>query len=200
MAAPAEPDPPARARGGPRLGHRGRSRRRALVVAAVLLGLFLLTGIWIVRSLRTLGGGGGVGRPAPPFSAPTLAGSTFALADLRGKVVLLDFWATWCAPCLAEMPALRRLDETAGPQGLAVVGINIEGAAARRAVDDVVREAGLRYPTVIDEGEVRRLYGVEGLPHLVIIDRQGVVRRVFQGAAPAAEVAQAVGETLTLVP
>jgi cytochrome c biogenesis protein CcmG, thiol:disulfide interchange protein DsbE len=201
MAAPAEPDPPARARGGPRHGPRGRARRRALFVAAALLALFLLNGIWIVRSLRTLGGGaGGVGRPAPAFRAATLAGPPLALADLRGKVVLLDFWATWCAPCLAEMPALRRLDETAGPRGLAVVGINIEGAAARRAVDDVVREAGLRYPTVIDEGEVRRRYGVEGLPHLVIIDRQGVVRRVFQGAAPAAEVAQAVGEALTLVP
>jgi thiol-disulfide isomerase/thioredoxin len=189
MAEPAVPDP------------RRRARRRALLAAGVLLALFLLNGIWIVRSLRTLGGGaGGVGRPAPLFRAPALGGATVALADLRGKVVLLDFWATWCAPCLAEMPALRRLDETVGPRGLAVVGINIEGAAARRAVEDVVREAGLRYPTVIDEGEVRRLYGVEGLPHLVVIDREGIVRREFQGAALAAEVAQAVEETLTLVP
>jgi len=188
MAAAAAPDP------------RGRARRRALIVAAALLALFLLNGIWIARSLRSLGGGaGGVGRPAPPFRAPTLAGPPLALADLRGKVVLLDFWASWCAPCLAEMPALRRLDETDGPRGLAVVGINIEGAAARRAVDDVVREAGLRYPTVIDEGQVRQLYGVGGLPHLVLIDREGIVRRVFLGATPEAELARAVEETLFLV-
>ncbi|MBI5477599.1 MAG: TlpA family protein disulfide reductase [Deltaproteobacteria bacterium] len=189
MAAPAVPDP------------RGRARRRALVAAAVLLALFLLNGAWIVRSLRSLGGGAaGAGRPAPAFSGPTLVGPRLALADLRGQVVLLDFWATWCGPCLAEMPALRRLDETAGPRGLAVVGINIEGAAARRAVDDVVREAGLRYPTVLDEGQIRQLYGVGGLPHLVLIDREGIVRRVFQGATPAAEMARAVEETLTMVP
>ena len=176
---------------------RGRARRRALVVAAVLLALFLANGIWIVRSLRGLGDGvAGEGRPAPPFRAPTVVGPPVALADLRGQVVLLDFWATWCAPCLAEMPALRRLDQTLGPRGLAVVGVNIEGAAARRAVDDVVREAGLRYPTVLDEGEVRRLYDVSGLPHLVLIDREGIVRRVFKGATAEAELQQAVAEAL----
>jgi cytochrome c biogenesis protein CcmG, thiol:disulfide interchange protein DsbE len=180
---------------------RRRARRRALVVAAVLLGLFALNGVWIVHSLRTLGGGdGGTGKPAPLFRGPTLAGPTFALADLRGRVVLLDFWATWCAPCLAQLPSLRHLDETMGPRGLAVVGINIEGAAARRAVDDVVREAGLRYPTVLDEGEVQRLYGAVALPHLVLIDRSGNVRRVFRGGIAEAEIAQAVEETLTLVP
>jgi cytochrome c biogenesis protein CcmG/thiol:disulfide interchange protein DsbE len=194
-------EPRAGASGDPPHSPRARARRRALVVTAALLGLFLLNGIWIVRSLRSLGGGpGGVGRPAPAFRAPALAGPPVDLASLRGRVVLLDFWATWCAPCLQEMPALRRLDETLAPRGLAVVGVNIEGAAARRAVDDVVREAGLRYPTVIDEGEVRRLYGVEGLPHLVVIDREGVVRRVIQGAARTAEVAAAVEETLTMVP
>jgi thiol-disulfide isomerase/thioredoxin len=190
MAEPTVPDRP-----------RARARRRALLVAGVLLALFLLNGFWIVRSLRSLGGGAaGVGLPAPVFRAPTLGGQTLALGDLRGQVVLLDFWATWCAPCLAEMPTLRRFDERFGPRGLAVVGINIEGAAARRAVEDVVREAGLRYPTVIDEGEVRRSYRVEGLPHLVIIDREGIVRRVFPGAGPPAELAQAVEETLAMVP
>ena len=138
--------------------------------------------------------------PAPLFRAPTLTGPPVALAELRGRVVLLDFWATWCAPCIAQLPALRHLDETLGPRGLAVVGINIEGAAARRAVDDVVREAGLRYPTVLDEGEVQRLYGAGTLPHLVLIDRDGILRRVFRGATSEAEIAQAVEEALTLVP
>jgi cytochrome c biogenesis protein CcmG, thiol:disulfide interchange protein DsbE len=180
---------------------RGRARRRALIAAGVLLVLFLLNGVWIVRSLRSLGGGAaGVGKPAPLFRGPTLAGPPVALADLRGRVVLLDFWATWCGPCLAEMPVLRHLDETAGPRGLAVVGVNIEGAAARRAVDDVVREAGLRHPTVLDEGHVRQLYGVGGLPHLVLIDREGIVRQIFQGATPEAELARAVEGALSAVP
>jgi cytochrome c biogenesis protein CcmG, thiol:disulfide interchange protein DsbE len=179
---------------------RGRARRRALVVAAVLLGLFALNGVWIVRSLRTLGGEDGAGRPAPAFRGPTLAGPPLALADLRGKVVLLDFWATWCAPCMAQLPALRRLDETLGPRGLAVVGINIEGPSARRAVEDVVREAGLRYPTVLDAGEVQRRYGASALPHLVLIDRDGSLRRVFRAGDAEAEIARAVEEALSLVP
>jgi thiol-disulfide isomerase/thioredoxin len=179
---------------------RTRARRRALVVAAVLLGLFVANGVWIVRSLRSLGGQHGAGRPAPAFRAPTLAGPPLALADLRGRVVLLDFWATWCAPCLQQLPALRRLDETLGPRGLAVVGINIEGAAARRAVEDVVREAGLRYPTVLDEGEVAKQYGASALPHLVLIDRDGLQRQVFRGGGAEAEIARAVEDALTLVP
>jgi thiol-disulfide isomerase/thioredoxin len=183
------------------VGPRGRARRRALAAAGVLLALFFLNGVWIARSLRSLGGGGAdTGRPAPLFRAPTLAGPPVELADLRGKVVLLDFWATWCAPCLAQLPVLRRLDEDLGPRGLAMVGINIEGAAARRAVDDIVREARLRYPTVLDEGEVQRLYAARVLPHLVLIDRDGNLRRVFLGRTPEAEIAQAVEEALTLVP
>jgi thiol-disulfide isomerase/thioredoxin len=176
---------------------RRRARRRALLVAAVLLVLFAANGVWIARSLRGLGGGAArVGQPAPTFSGATLAGPPLALTDLRGKVVMLDFWATWCAPCLAEMPALRRLQESRGPRGLAVVGINIEGQGARRAVADVVQDAGLTFPTVMDEGEIQRRYRVEGVPFVVVIDRVGIVRRIFPGATTAAELERAVDQAL----
>jgi cytochrome c biogenesis protein CcmG/thiol:disulfide interchange protein DsbE len=180
---------------------RARARRRALGVAGVLLLLFAVNAIWIGRSLRRLGSEPvTVGKAAPELVGPTLTGATFRLADLRGKVVLLDFWATWCAPCVAELPVLARLQASRGPRGLAVVGVNIEGDGARRAVTDELREAGVGYPNVLDEGEARARYGITALPHLVLVDRAGVVRRQFLGATAPEDLEAAVDALLRGAP
>jgi len=180
---------------------RARARRRALWIAGALLVLFAGNAVWIGRGVLGLGRPVvAVGQPAPALAGPTLAGPRLRLADRRGQVVLLDFWATWCAPCVAELPSLARLAASRGPRGLAVVGVNIEGEAARRAVADTVREAGVRYPTVLDDGEARERYGVTALPYLVLIDRAGIVRREFRGATPAAELESAVDAVLRGLP
>jgi peroxiredoxin len=111
-------------------------------------------------------------RTTPPaFSGPTFDGKV-SLTDIRGRVVLLNFWASWCAECRPEMPVLQRLHEELGPRGLAVVGINArEDAATLRRYATELR---LTFPLVFDrDGTINRQYGVVGLPTTFLISRDG---------------------------
>ena len=119
---------------------------------------------------------------APDFTLATLDGSTVRLADLRGKVVLLNFWATWCPPCKAEMPDLDALQRIYGEsQGLVVLGINLQEDAG--TVASFVQERNLSFPVLLDtDGTVTSgLYQVRPLPTSFIIDRQGYIRDVWNG-------------------
>jgi thiol-disulfide isomerase/thioredoxin len=104
------------------------------------------------------------------------------LGDLRGKVVLVDFWATWCKPCRATMPALQRLYTRYHQRGLEIVSINIEGQAAAPRALSFARRLGLSFPVVVDGGRVTSEYHVTTIPHLVLVDQRGVVRGVHRGA------------------
>ena len=111
------------------------------------------------------------GTTPPAFSGRTLDGSV-SLSDIRGRVVLLNFWASWCAECRPEMPVLQRLHEELEPRGLAVVGINArdEASTLRR----YARELRLTFPLVFDrDGTINRQYGVVGLPTTFLIGRDG---------------------------
>lgn len=127
-----------------------------------------------------------VGAPAPAFARTTpLAGAPASLADLRGKVVLLDFWASWCGPCRMIAPRLSALRDKLGPQGLVVVGLTAD-EPERAAVS--AERFKMRYPVVVDGlGETSKSYGVTNLPTLVLIDKAGVVRDVFVGFDPGGE-------------
>jgi peroxiredoxin len=120
-----------------------------------------------------------VSRPAEPIAAPDLelpdlAGKPVRLRDLRGRVVLLNFWATWCAPCREEMPALQTLARELGPRGLTVVGVNFKESA--REVEPFVREHGLEFPMLLDaEGRVSERYQVFALPVTFLVDRRGML-------------------------
>lgn len=112
------------------------------------------------------------GMMPPAFSGRTLDARDLSLADLRGRVVVLNFWASWCQECRPEMPVLERLHRTLGPRGLTVVGINAreDPAAARRFADAL----GLSFPMVLDqEGRINGQYGVVGLPTTFLIGRDG---------------------------
>ena len=121
------------------------------------------------------------GTKPPSFSGPTLATQPLSLADLRGKVVLMNFWATWCAECRPEMPMLQKLHRDFASQGLAIVGINAR--EDRSAVARYATELRLSFPLVLDPaGKTNDLYGVIGLPTTFIVARDG--RAVAFGVGP----------------
>jgi peroxiredoxin len=108
----------------------------------------------------------------PAFNGHTTDGRTVSLASLRGKVIILNFWATWCLECRPEMPIFDRLHREYAPHGLSIVGINArEGTAAIRGY---AKELGLTFPLVLDSrGEINGDYGVIGLPTTFFIGRNG---------------------------
>jgi peroxiredoxin len=122
-----------------------------------------------------------VDKPAPEFTRPVLAngGASLRLADLRGKVVVLDFWAPWCGPCVASMPQLDAWHRKLAAKGLVIVGITSEDPDQVKAF---VKEHQLGYPMTHDQDNALwRDYFVLGIPTTVIIDRAGVVRHVELG-------------------
>ncbi len=119
---------------------------------------------------------------APDFTLVALDGGAVRMVDLRGKVVLLNFWATWCPPCKAEMPDLDALHRTYGEsQGLIVLGVNLQEDPG--TVAPFVHEHDLSFPILLDaDGHVTSdLYHVRPLPTSFIIDRQGHIRDVWNG-------------------
>jgi peroxiredoxin len=121
-----------------------------------------------------------VGRAAPDFRLERLGGGEVRLSDLRGQVVILNFWATWCAPCRQEMPEFVRLYSALQGQGLEIVAVDLQEAEGQ--VQGFVDEFGMRFPTVFDRtGEVARTYRVNQLPVTLIVDREGVIRATKYG-------------------
>jgi peroxiredoxin len=122
------------------------------------------------------------GAPAPDFAYPTLAGDTLALSDLRGSVVLLNIWATWCPPCVREMPAMERLYAELRDEGLRVVAVSVDARGAGRDVRSFVHELGLTFDILLDpSGNIEHAYAVSGLPTTYLIDREGRIRRKVIG-------------------
>jgi peroxiredoxin len=122
----------------------------------------------------------GPGEPAPAFTLTSLEGSKVSLSDFRGKVVILDFWATWCPPCKREIPDFIVLQTKYGAQGLQILGVAVsdEESAVRKFVKDV----GMNYPVVLGTPAVSSQYGgVESIPTTFVIDRDGKIRETFVG-------------------
>jgi thiol-disulfide isomerase/thioredoxin len=118
--------------------------------------------------------------PAPDFTLPTLSGAPIHLSELRGKVVLLNFWATWCVPCRTEMPSLEALYQRYQERGLDILAINVD-TLSTAGVEAFVQEGGVTFRIALDPSwSTARVYGVVGLPTTYLIDREGnvVVREV----------------------
>jgi len=120
---------------------------------------------------------GEIGSRLPDFELKDLTGRPISSVDLHGKVVLVDFWATWCQPCKKEMPGYQKLADRYGPRGFAVIGFKSE--VMRDAEDPLgfARKIGVRYPVVVASEDVAQKFGgIVGLPTTLLYDRQGILR------------------------
>jgi thiol-disulfide isomerase/thioredoxin len=125
---------------------------------------------------------GEIGSRLPGFSVRDLRGREISSADLRGKVVLIDFWATWCQPCKKEMPGYQKILDRYGARGVAVVGFKFD---TMMDVEDPIlfaKKLGVRYPLAVAADDLKQKFGgVEGLPTTMVYDRQGILRNKVIG-------------------
>jgi len=138
-----------------------------------------------------------VGKPAPDFTLKDLAGNDVKLADTKGSVTLLDFWATWCPPCVEGMPNLERIHKERAKEGIRVIAIN--AMEEKDKVAAFVKARSLTLPVVLDaDGKAGESYELEGYPTSVIIKRDGTIHKVLHPVGPEGERAleEALGEAL----
>lgn len=116
-----------------------------------------------------------VGFPAPDFAFPDLNGQQISLSDHRGKVVLVNIWATWCPPCRQEMPSMQKLYERFRGENFEILAVSIDSTGPE-AVAPFMRTMNLTFPALLDpKGEIGPLYGLTGVPESIIIDKEGIV-------------------------
>jgi cytochrome c biogenesis protein CcmG, thiol:disulfide interchange protein DsbE len=133
--------------------------------------------------------------PAPDFTLTNLDGTNIALIDLKGQVLLINVWATWCPPCRVEMPTIQAAYEQYHDQGFTVLAVNLQEDPP--AVAAFMRENQLTFPALLDrDGQVSRAYQAVGLPSSFFVDRRGVIRAVYRGPMPRSTIAGTVEQLL----
>jgi thiol-disulfide isomerase/thioredoxin len=126
------------------------------------------------------------GAPAPVFQLNSSDGKPRSLADFKGQVVLVNFWASWCGPCRKEMPILEQLNKQYKAKGVALLGVNVEPNSADAI--NWLKVTPVSFPILFDvDSKVSKLYQVQGMPNTVILDRKGNVRYVHRGYEAGAE-------------
>jgi thiol-disulfide isomerase/thioredoxin len=125
---------------------------------------------------------GEIGSRLPDFSVKDLEGREISSADFRGKVVLIDFWATWCQPCKQEMPGYQKLVDRYGSRGLAVIGFKFDVMMDTEEPLAFAKKIGVHYPLAVASNVIKQKFGgIEGLPTTMLYDRQGVLRKKVIG-------------------
>jgi thiol-disulfide isomerase/thioredoxin len=125
---------------------------------------------------------GEIGSRLPDFSVNDLQGRKISSADLQGKVVLVDFWATWCSPCKKEMPGYQKLLDRYGSRGFVVLGFKFDVMKDTEEPVLFAKRIGVRYPLAVASSTLRKEFGgIEGLPTTMLYDRQGILRNKVVG-------------------
>lgn len=125
-------------------------------------------------------------QPAPTFTLPARSGPAIAVEQLKGRVVMLNFWASWCGPCRQEMPLLEQMHRRYGPLGFTLLGINVD--ADSHDAEQWLAKTPVSFPILFDtDSKVSQLYEVTAMPTTVFIDRHGTVRHLHHGYKPGDE-------------
>ena len=152
------------------------------MIQSLLLSLFLSLPVSQDTALQT----------APSFALQDLRGKTVRLEEYRGKIVLLNFWATWCAPCQMEMPELMKLQKQHAAEGLQILGITYEKEPAAK-IARITRKFKLNYPVLLGAKSLSDSYGIEeALPVTVIVDRDGKIRDRIIGIMEPEEISEKI--------
>jgi len=123
---------------------------------------------------------GEVGTRLPEFHFKDISGREISSEELRGKIVLIDFWATWCGPCKVEMPGYQILQERYGDRGLVVIGLALDTDSA--AVSRFAKKLGVNYTLALSTAEVQQAFGgILGIPTTILVDREGIIRQKIIG-------------------
>lgn len=123
-----------------------------------------------------------VGKEAPDFNLPNLEDKPVKLSDYRGKVVFLNFWATWCKPCREEMPSMEVLYKNFEKDGLVILAVSIDRVTTKKDIPPFVKGLSLTFPVLVDSwGQTDKRYKLMGVPETYIIDQQGILREKVIG-------------------
>lgn len=138
----------------------------------------------------------GASAQAPNFELETMEGDTFELADHRGRVVVVNFWATWCAPCLEEIPTFVEMQEEYGDRGLQFVGVSLDQQGFE-VVRPFARKMEINYPLVVDDGSLaKRFGGLQGVPTTYVVGTDGRIRNRIEGITTEEHLMALVGDML----
>jgi peroxiredoxin len=165
---------------------RTENRRRGLIYGLIAVALFV-----IALSLRShLAGSGEVTppqerRPMPSLQFDLLEGGSWRLEDHRGQILVMNYWASWCAPCWEETPRLSRIDQEFASQGVIILGVAMDEHSSKQipqAVRSFVETQHVPYKVALSPAMSQMAYGMDGLPTTLLIDRQGRVAKIYVGA------------------
>jgi len=142
--------------------------------------------VLIAATLLDAGAQAALDSAAPDFTLKSRAGENIKLSELRGQVVLSNFWASWCGPCRQEMPLLDQMYQKSSPLGFTLLGVNVEQVSTD--AERLLKDTPVTFPILFDaQNEVSKLYDVTAMPSTVLVDRDGKVRFVHKGYQPGYE-------------